>query len=76
MSADGFPIYEQSAAHPGAFVATCRQGVTLAAAHAYALAPVIAAGALHGVVQTLLGEAIRCSEGCVTRGPPTCPACR
>ena len=46
MSADGFPVYEQSAAHPGAFVATCHSGVTLAAAHAYALAPAIAAGML------------------------------
>ncbi len=31
---------------PGAFVATCHSGVTLAAAHAYALAPAIVAGAL------------------------------
>lgn len=46
MSADGFPIYEQSLAHPGAFVATCHSGVTLAAVHAYALAPAVAAGAL------------------------------
>ncbi|MEP7181108.1 MAG: FAD-dependent oxidoreductase [Betaproteobacteria bacterium] len=43
---DGFPVYEQSAAHPGAFVATCHSGVTLAAAHAYALAPAIASGTL------------------------------
>ena len=46
MSADGFPVYEQSVAHPGAFVATCHSGVTLAAAHAYALAPAVAAGGL------------------------------
>ncbi|MDM9560785.1 NAD(P)/FAD-dependent oxidoreductase [Bordetella petrii] len=46
MSQDGFPIYEQSAACPGAFVATCHSGVTLAAAHALKLAPMIAAGAL------------------------------
>jgi glycine/D-amino acid oxidase-like deaminating enzyme len=46
MSADGFPIYEQSATHPGAFVATCHSGVTLAAAHAYRYAPMVAAGAL------------------------------
>ena len=46
MSADGFPIYEQSVAHPGAFVATCHSGVTLAAVHAYALAPAVAAGTL------------------------------
>jgi glycine/D-amino acid oxidase-like deaminating enzyme len=46
MPRDGFPIYEQSTSHPGAFVATCHSGVTLAAAHALRLAPMIAAGAL------------------------------
>ena len=46
MSPDGFPIYAQSATHPGAFLATCHSGVTLAAAHAFELAPAIAAGAL------------------------------
>jgi len=46
MTQDGFPIYDQSAQYPGAFVATCHSGVTLAAAHALMLAPLIAAGAL------------------------------
>ena len=46
MSPDGFPIYAQSAAHPGAYVAACHSGVTLAAAHALALAPALRAGAL------------------------------
>ena len=46
MTADGFPIYEQSAEYPGAFVATCHSGVTLAAVHAYAVAPAVAVGAL------------------------------
>ncbi|GGF04524.1 FAD-dependent oxidoreductase [Aliidongia dinghuensis] len=46
MTPDGFPIYEQSARYPGAFAATCHSGVTLAGAHALALAPAIAAGAL------------------------------
>jgi len=46
MTRDGFPIYDQSARCPGAFVATCHSGVTLAAAHALMLAPHIAAGAL------------------------------
>ncbi len=46
MSPDGFPIYEQSTSAPGAFVATCHSGVTLAANHALALAPHIAAGRL------------------------------
>ncbi len=46
MSPDGFPIYEQSERFPGAFAATCHSGVTLAGAHALALAPAILAGAL------------------------------
>jgi glycine/D-amino acid oxidase-like deaminating enzyme len=46
MTRDGFPIYEQSASCPGAFIVTCHSGVTLAAAHATALAPQVAAGAL------------------------------
>ncbi len=46
MSPDGFPIYEQSERYPGAFAATCHSGVTLAGAHALALAPAILKGAL------------------------------
>jgi glycine/D-amino acid oxidase-like deaminating enzyme len=46
MTRDGFPIYGESRQYPGAFVATCHSGVTLAAAHALLLAPLIAAGGL------------------------------
>jgi hydrogen cyanide synthase HcnC len=46
MSKDGFPIYQQSATHPDAYVATCHSGVTLAAAHALEFAPMVAAGKL------------------------------
>lgn len=46
MTPDGFPLYEQSGFCKGAFVATCHSGVTLAAAHAFHLAPAIARGAL------------------------------
>jgi glycine/D-amino acid oxidase-like deaminating enzyme len=46
MSPDGFPIYEESARYPGAWSATCHSGVTLAGAHALALAPAIMAGVL------------------------------
>jgi glycine/D-amino acid oxidase-like deaminating enzyme len=49
MPADGFPIYDQSRTHPGAFLVTCHSGVTLAAAHALHLAPMIAAGSLDEV---------------------------
>lgn len=38
LSPDGFPIYDQSASRPGAYVAVCHSGVTLAAFHAGALA--------------------------------------
>jgi glycine/D-amino acid oxidase-like deaminating enzyme len=46
MTPDGFPIYQQSPAHPGAFVAVCHSGVTLCAAHAGPLAEAILAGKL------------------------------
>ena len=50
MTPDGFPIYAQSPGHPGAFVALCHSGVTLAAFHATDLAAAIDAGALpHGL---------------------------
>lgn len=46
MPRDGFPVYDQSETHPGAFVACCHSGVTLASNHAFEIAPMIAAGAL------------------------------
>ena len=46
LSPDGYPIYQQSRTSPGAFLATCHSGVTLAAAHALELAPQIATGTL------------------------------
>lgn len=46
MTPDGYPIYAQSQSHPGAFVALCHSGVTLAAFHAEALAEAVAAGGL------------------------------
>lgn len=46
MTPDGFPIYDQSESHPGAFLVTCHSGVTLAANHAGLLARAIRAGAL------------------------------
>ena len=44
MSPDGFPMYQQSATQPGAFAVTCHSGVTLAAQHAFTIAPWIAGG--------------------------------
>lgn len=46
MTQDGFPIYDESATHPGAFTVCCHSGVTLAANHALTVAPMIARGAL------------------------------
>ena len=46
MPQDGFPIYDQSETHPGAFVACCHSGVTLASNHAFEIARMVAAGAL------------------------------
>ena len=46
MTPDGHPIYARSESHPGAFIALCHSGVTLAAFHAEALAGAIAAGSL------------------------------
>ena len=37
MTPDGKPIYQQSESYPGAYVATCHSGVTLAANHALRL---------------------------------------
>lgn len=46
MTPDGHPIYAQSETHPGAFVAVCHSGVTLAAVHCDMLSSAIAAGSL------------------------------
>lgn len=46
MTPDSYPIYAQSQSHPGAFVALCHSGVTLAAFHARELAMAIRDGAL------------------------------
>jgi glycine/D-amino acid oxidase-like deaminating enzyme len=50
MTQNGFPIYDESETHPGAFVLCCHSGVTLAANHAIAVAPMIARGALDRTV--------------------------
>ena len=46
MPQDGFPIYDQSETHPGAFVACCHSGVTLAPNHAFDIARMVKRGAL------------------------------
>jgi glycine/D-amino acid oxidase-like deaminating enzyme len=56
MSPDGFPIYQQSLTHPGAFVITCHSGVTLAAAHALRIAPWIMGAAQPDELAVFNGE--------------------
>lgn len=46
LAPDEFPIYQESPDHPGAFVATCHSGVSLAGAHARVFAGYVADGAL------------------------------
>jgi len=46
MAPDGLPIYDQSREYPGAFVASCHSGVTLAAAHAERYAQHVLDGAI------------------------------
>lgn len=55
-SPDGFPIYDESARYPGAFVVTCHSGVTLAAAHAMRIAPWIAGGAMPEEIPAFTGS--------------------
>ena len=49
MTPDGFPIYDTSAQHPGAFAVTCHSGVTLAALHALLTSADIVAGGFTGL---------------------------
>jgi hydrogen cyanide synthase HcnC len=49
MTPDGFPIYDMSERHPGAFAVTCHSGVTLAALHALNTAAEIVTGAFTGL---------------------------
>ncbi len=56
LSPDGYPIYQQSASHPGAFVVTCHSGVTLAAAHALRIAPWIMGATRPEELQAFAGE--------------------
>ena len=46
LTKDESPVYEESAQYPGAFLATCHSGVTLAAVHAIDLADAIHKGEL------------------------------
>ena len=56
MTPDGFPIYDTSPSHPGAFAVTCHSGVTLAALHALHTAPEIIAGQFTGRYQEFVAS--------------------
>lgn len=61
LSPDGFPIYQESETHPGVFSVNCHSGVTLAAAHALELAPMIARGALAPAVDVFSARRFACA---------------
>lgn len=63
MSPDGYPVYDQSLTHPGAFAITCHSGVTLAAAHALDLAGDIASGGLAHHVSEFTERRFHVSSG-------------
>lgn len=56
MTPDGYPIYQASPTCPGAFVATCHSGVTLAAMHAGPLAQWMRGGAEPREIHTFKSE--------------------
>lgn len=55
MSPDGYPIYQESESHPGAFVTTCHSGVTLAPNHALTIAPWVLGGVKPAEIQAFEG---------------------
>ncbi len=62
MTPDGYPIYEQSARCPGAFVVTCHSGVTLSATHALRVAPWIAGGSAPAGIECFGSERLRAAN--------------
>jgi glycine/D-amino acid oxidase-like deaminating enzyme len=65
MTPDGYPIYQESKACPGAYVVTCHSGVTLAAAHAFRIAPWIAGAAAPEELDAFRGDRFPAAD------PPT-----
>ena len=56
MTPDGHPIYQESTSCPGAYVVTCHSGVTLAAAHAFRIAPWINGAAAPEELDAFTGD--------------------
>ena len=65
MTPDGYPIYQESKSCPGAYVVTCHSGVTLAAAHAFRIAPWINGAAAPEELDAFTGDRFPVA------GPPT-----
>jgi glycine/D-amino acid oxidase-like deaminating enzyme len=68
LSPDGFPIYQQSRECPGVFAVTCHSGVTLAAAHAFELAPWINGAAQPEVLEAFSDQRFQQASGEVSHG--------
>jgi glycine/D-amino acid oxidase-like deaminating enzyme len=56
MTPDGFPIYQESTAYPGAFLVTCHSGITLASMHAGPLVTWLRGGAEPSEIRTFKSE--------------------
>ena len=65
MTPDGYPIYQESKSCPGAYVVTCHSGVTLAAAHAFRIAPWINGAAAPEELDAFQGDRFSAAD------PPT-----
>ena len=59
LTKDECPVYEQSGQYPGAFIATCHSGVTLAAVHATALADAIHQGRFTPEIDAFHGRRLK-----------------
>ena len=62
LTDDKCPVYEESSQYPGAFLATCHSGVTLAAVHAVDLADAIYQGKLGADIEPFHGRRFLVSE--------------
>jgi glycine/D-amino acid oxidase-like deaminating enzyme len=59
LTRDECPVYEQSEQYPGAFIATCHSGVTLAAVHANDLADAIHRGQFTPMIDAFHGRRLK-----------------
>lgn len=56
LTPDGYPVYQASAECPGAFLATCHSGISLAALHAGAIAQWVRSGVEPPAITTFKAE--------------------